>query len=110
MLMLLVVLEWKEAGRGIRKFLSRFGVAGLTVYLAEASMNSIVIVVVKKLIPGFYFTLYTSLIYGIITAVAYGFLLMWWERHNYKYGIEYLYIHLFKKIKSAKESKMGLDR
>lgn len=106
MLMLLAALNMKHADKGIRKFITRFGIAGLTPYLMEAAVNASLLRMGKTLVPGFRLSMYGSLAYGIATALVYGLLLVRWEKSGYRYGVEDLYVHLFKDIKSEKETKM----
>ncbi|OPL09410.1 MAG: hypothetical protein AVO33_00350 [delta proteobacterium ML8_F1] len=106
MLMLLAVLNMEQTEKGVRKFITRFGIAGLTPYLMEAAVNASLLRMAQILIPGFHLSMTFSLVYGILTAFVYGIFLVRWEKSGYRYGVEDLYVHLFKEIKSEKENKM----
>lgn len=105
-LMILSVLSMKTADRGIRRFITRFGIAGFTIYLLEPVVTSVLIKGIKAVLPDFEFTINISLAYAVLMATAYGIFLAWWERSGYRYGMDHLYTRLFKDVKSAKEEKM----
>ena len=106
MLMILGAASIKSVDRGLKRFITRFGIAGFTFYLFEPMVNSIVIKAIKTIKPGFEFSMNASLAYALMTAVTYGLLLALWEKSGYRYSVDYFYTRLFRGIKSAKTDKM----
>jgi len=92
----------------IPKFIYRFGVAGLTPFFLESIISAIIFRKLSFFIPGLSFGLKESLIYGFCLALMWGLLLILWEKKEYKYGIEYFYVRILKKLgSSAKEEKLA---
>jgi hypothetical protein len=90
------------------KFLYRFGVAGLTPFFLESIVSAIAFRKLSFFMPGLSFGIKESLIYGFCLAIMWGLLLMLWEKKEYKYGIEYFYVRILRKLgSSAKEEKLS---
>jgi hypothetical protein len=77
--------------RLVSRFFYRYGVAGFSVFFLESIVSGLIFNVLKMLIPGLSFNIIESLAYGLTLAVAWGILLIFWERVHYKYGLEYFY-------------------
>jgi hypothetical protein len=101
------ILEHKKLTR-FPKFFYRFGVAGLTPFFLESLVSAIVFRKLSFFMPGLSFDIKESLIYGFCLAIMWGLLLMLWEKKEYKYGIEYFYVRILRKLgSSAKEEKLS---
>lgn len=73
------------------RFITRFGVAGLTVFFIESVVSAVVFRVIKLIYPEVSFTISQALIYGICLSLLWGVILIFWEKTGYKYGLEYMY-------------------
>ncbi|MBW4258574.1 acyltransferase [Methanobacterium sp. YSL] len=80
----------------ITKFIRRFGHAGLTAFFWEQILSALLfaglnlIWVVEFNIPG-------ALLFGLVHLLIWGFILMAWERHQYRYSIEWLMSQVIEK-------------
>jgi len=79
------------------RFFSRFGVAGLTAFFLESIVSAIVYITIRQFIPNFSLDLMGALTYGFILAMIWGLWLIYWEKTNYRFGIEYWYTQILKK-------------
>jgi hypothetical protein len=75
----------------ISRFFYRFGVAGLTLFFIEQIVSSIIKQVLLWISPDLYLGLYQSIVLGLLIAILWGFVLILWQRKDYKYGLEYFY-------------------
>lgn len=102
--------ESVSAGRPkpfLQAFVYRFGVAGLTPFFLESMVSALVFRVIKVFLPDTRFDLGCALLYGFSLAVLWGFVLMLWEKKEYRFGIEYFYCRLLRRFgESAKEDKL----
>ena len=88
-------------------FINRFGVAGLTAFFFESVVSAVIFRVFRLFWPDLSLNLPGSLLYGFSLALLWGFLLMLWEKHHYKYGIEYVICRLMTPFgHSAKQDKL----
>lgn len=73
----------------VARFISRFGVAGLTPFFFEQIISALVFLVLSQFfilefnIPG-------AIVYGFVLALAWGGFLIIWERKKYRYGLEWM--------------------
>ena len=70
-------------------FINRFGVAGLTPFFFESILSAVIFRLLRLFLPDLSFGLGGSLLYGFLLAITWGFLLVLWEKKQYRYGIEY---------------------
>jgi len=88
-------------------FLRRFGVAGLTPFFFESIISAMVFRLLNLMNPGLQFSLSGSLMYGFCLAMSWGLFLIFWEKKQYRYGIEYYYSKIMNYYgKSAKHDKL----
>lgn len=114
MLLILISLRVMDFGKqstGLRqgiivKFITRFGVAGLTPFFLESVVSELVF---QGLNRSLHVTLNIgqALIYGTVMAILWGLLLIPWEKRSYRFSIEYFYGKLLKRLGgSEKERKL----
>jgi hypothetical protein len=72
-------------------FITRFGVAGLTVFFLESILSAIIFRLLQFVIPGLTFSISQALLYGFSLSLFWGIILIFWEKSGYKYGLEYIY-------------------
>jgi hypothetical protein len=91
----------------VSTFIYRFGVAGLTVFFLESVVSACIYRVLSLLIPGLHFGLFASLVYGLALALCWGFVLMLWEKVQFRYGLEHFYCWVLDRFgESEKKHKM----
>ncbi|MBA4364708.1 MAG: hypothetical protein C0398_01715 [Coprothermobacter sp.] len=90
-------------------FIYRFGVAGLTVFFLESVVSACIYRVLSLMIPGLHFGLFASLVYGFTLALCWGFLLILWEKVQFRYGLEYFYCSILDRFGES-EKKHKLNR
>lgn len=91
----------------VSKFIARFGVAGLSIFFIESTFSAMVARIIRTFIPTFSLDIAGSLLFGLSLAVFWGFVLILWEKKNYKYGIEYFIAKTLRKYgKSEKQEKL----
>lgn len=91
------------------KFITRFGVAGLTVFFFESILSAIIFRILKLAVPGISLNMTQALAYGCFLSILWGIVLIFWERTGYKYGLEYIYAKIVSLSgKSTKLEKLGL--
>ncbi len=88
------------------KFIKRFGVAGLTPFFFEQIVSALIFlginqfITLKLGIPG-------AILYGLLLTFGWGMFLMFWEKRQYKYGLEWGISTLVNKISpSSKKEKL----
>lgn len=73
----------------IVRFITRFGVAGLTPFFFEQVVSALIFLIINQFttlelnIPG-------AILYGFILALMWGFILMFWEKKQYCFGLEWV--------------------
>lgn len=88
-------------------FINRFGIAGLTAFFFESVVSAVIFRVLRLFKPDLSLNLPESLLYGFSLALLWGFLLIRWEKHHYKNGIEYAICGLMTPFgHSAKQDKL----
>lgn len=94
--------------RFITLFITRFGVAGLTVFFLESVISALVFRILKLIVPDISFDIQQALLYGLCLSIGWGIFLIFWERSNYKLGLEYFYGKMisFSSGKSTKLEKL----
>lgn len=93
----------------VSTFISRFGVAGLTVFYFESVVSACLHRLMTFFIPNLHFTLTASLIYGFVLAIGWGLFLMLWQRVQYRYGLEYYYCSILDHF-GGSEKKIRLNQ
>lgn len=90
----------------LTRFLTRFGVAGLTPFFFESLLSAFLFFLMTRVmnltlsIPG-------ALLYGLILALGWGFFLSWWQERSYRHGLEWLQAKLLSKLgHSSKRLKL----
>jgi hypothetical protein len=84
----------------ITRFISRFGVAGLSVFFIE-SVVSALIFRIMNLFVDVSFDIPGALLYGLTLALIWGVVLKYWEKKHYVYGIEYWISRILSKMGSS---------
>lgn len=90
----------------ITRFISRFGVAGLTPFFFEQIVSALLFMIINLFLT-IRFGIPGAILYGFILAITWGFFLMYWERKSYKYGLEWALVHLNPSFSSKKEKLEG---
>ena len=75
----------------LSRYLTRFGVAGLTVFFVESLLSEAVFGIIRRIDPTFTLDLAGAVLFGFCLAVVWGFVLLVWQRSGYRFGIEYAY-------------------
>ncbi len=89
-------------------FFRRFGIAGLTPFFLESIVSALMFRLLKVFFPELSFGLGAALAYGLLLALIWGGLLRIWERHGYRYGLEFLLCRLLEPFgHSAKADKLS---
>lgn len=89
----------------VTRFLTRFGVSGLTVFFLESIVSACIYRLILAIRPDTVFDLTQSLIYGFSLAIVWGIFLIFWEKSGYRFGLEYFYGKIVGK--SGKSTKMA---
>ncbi len=85
----LVVLDFKPKKIGvIGRFITRFGVAGLTPFFVEQVVSAFIFFLINQITP-VKFSIPGALLYGLFLALLWGFFLMLWEKKQYRFGLEW---------------------
>jgi hypothetical protein len=95
----LKVFDFRKSGvsgknsplRFITQFITRFGVAGLTVFFLESIVSALVFRALRLIVPGISLNITQALFYGFCLSIAWGIFLIFWEKTDYKFGLEYFY-------------------
>jgi hypothetical protein len=101
------VYDRKDGKKNIMShFIARFGVAGLTVFFIESVVSALIFKFINLFfdfslgIPG-------AILYGLSLAILWGFILYFWQKSQYKYGIEWMHSTLMSRFgKSSKLLKL----
>ncbi|MDO9629750.1 MAG: heparan-alpha-glucosaminide N-acetyltransferase domain-containing protein [Acholeplasmataceae bacterium] len=78
-------------------FLSRFGIAGLSVFFIESVVSALLFKFINLFfdfslgIPG-------AILYGLFLALLWGFVLYFWQKKQFKYGIEWIHSSIMNRI------------
>jgi len=97
----------KSPFRFIVRFITRFGVAGLTVFFLESIVSALVFRVLRLIVPGISLDITQALLYGFCLSIAWGIFLIFWERSGYKFGLEYFYGKI---VSSSSGNSSKLDK
>jgi len=97
----------KKTRRGrVSRFLSRFGMAGLTAFVFESVVAAIIYFVLNRLF-GFAPGMGGALLFGFVLALLWGLLFIFWEKKGYVYTIEWLRFGFLSRFhKSAKYERL----
>ncbi len=97
----------RASNRGkVSKFLSRFGVAGLTAFVLESVVAALIFVALNRLF-GFEPGMGGALLFGFVLALLWGLLFIFWEKKGYVYTIEWLRFGFLSRFhKSAKYERL----
>lgn len=87
------------------KFVTRFGVAGLTVFFVESIVSAFVFRFLRLMMPDLTLTMTQALIYGFTLSLFWGIVLILWEKTGYQYGLEYLYGKIVSKYSHSSKLK-----
>jgi hypothetical protein len=104
-LLALYVFDFKQVKfNPITRFIKRFGVSGLTPFFFEQITSAILFLIINQFItlkldiPG-------AILYGFIHVLMWGFILMAWEKKQYKYTTEWAYTSLLNRISPSSKHK-----
>ena len=91
---------WSKSHGWISQFFGRFGIAGLTPFFIESTVSALIF---KVLLAPFNVSLSIplALLFGFVMAILYGIMLIYWEKKQYKYGIEWAIITCSKRQKES---------
>ncbi len=77
----------------ISVFLSRFGVAGLSVFFIESMVSALLFKFINLFIT-FNLGIPGAILYGLFLGIVWGFVLYFWQKKQYRYGIEWIHSSL----------------
>ncbi len=90
-------------------FISRFGVAGLTVFFIESVVSALLFKFIN-LFFNFSLGIPGAMLYGLSLAIIWGFILYFWQKRQYKYGIEWIHSSILNQFgRSSKLQKLKGD-
>jgi hypothetical protein len=89
----------------LSRYLTRFGVAGLTVFFVESLVSEAVFGLIRRIDPNFSLDLAGAVLFGFCLAVLWGFVLMLWQRSGYRFGIEYAYTRAVKPFGGSQKAR-----
>jgi peptidoglycan/LPS O-acetylase OafA/YrhL len=99
-------LRTKRPSR-VTRFFRRLGVASLSVYFVESVVSALVFRGVRAAWPDFRMGMNEAVAAGLVFAIAWGVLLIAWEKTGYRFGLERLYCRAMRQVGgSAKEEKL----
>ncbi|PKM63890.1 MAG: hypothetical protein CVU96_05580, partial [Firmicutes bacterium HGW-Firmicutes-20] len=76
-------------------------------FFIESVVSAAIASTMRIFIPSLAFDIPGSLTFGLILALLWGVALIVWEKSGYKFGIEYFYTRVLKKVgDSAKADKL----
>lgn len=109
-LMGLNVFDFKDKkDNTVTRFFSRFGVAGLTPFFFEQIMSALIFLFINQFIK-LELGISGAILYGFILAITWGLFLIFWEKRQYKYGLEWAISSIVNKISpSSKKIKLAGD-
>jgi len=93
----------------VARFFIRFGQAGLTAFFWESVVAAMIWRLLKTVDPAFHLNIPAAIFFGLCLALAWGTILMAWEKIHYKGSIEYLYARAVSSIGgfSSKAGKLN---
>lgn len=72
----------------VSHFFSRFSKGGLTVFFVESVVSASIMGILRGLGFAVSLDLISALNFGLVYSLLWGFILMFWEKKHYRYGIE----------------------
>ena len=84
--------RWRKVIGWIVRFITRFGEAGLTAFFLESIVAALAWRLLNLVVPGISLGIGSSLLFGLVLALIWGFVLVLWQRSQYRGSIEYLYV------------------
>lgn len=108
-LLALYVFDFKHVKLNpVTRFIYRFGLTGLTPFFFEQLLSAIIFVIISQFVT-IKLNIPMALAYGFIHVLIWGFILMAWEKKQYKYSIEWMYSSLLNKV-SPSSKLMHLEQ
>lgn len=109
MLFILGMIKWFDVKQHkkacpVKTFVKRFGIAGLTPFFLESVVSAAIILLIRQFID-IEFSIPGAILYGVLMMICWGFLLMAWEKINYRYGIEWAHTQIVKRFGFSTKSK-----
>ncbi len=92
-------------GLNVLKWFSR---ASLTIYMLETTTSEIMRMIGLRLFPGWNETINGCLLFGASNILLWVLLLAMWQKADFRYGIEYFWVRLFKKLGKSSTKLEGL--
>lgn len=89
-------------GNVVSRFISRFGVAGLTPFFFEQIVSALLFFIINLLVT-VEFGIPGALLYGLMLALSWGYFLVLWEEKSYRYGLEWAMTRLNPTLSSKKD-------
>ena len=89
-------------GNVVSRFISRFGVAGLTPFFFEQIVSALLFFIINLLVT-VEFGIPGALLYGLMLALSWGYFLVLWEKKSYRYGLEWAMTRLNPTLSSKKD-------
>lgn len=110
MLLILLVLKVYDFGKNkslnvISRFFLRFGIVSLTVFFIESVISAAIASSMRWLISDLFFDIPKALLYGLSLALLWGVFLKFWQKADYRYGLEYWYTKILKGSMKADKLK-----
>lgn len=94
----------------LTRFISRFGVSGLTPFFLEQIISALIFLLMRQLF-NIQFGMIGAILYGFSLALAWGVFLIFWEKKQYKYGIEWAMSKMLNQFSpSSKLKKLAGER
>jgi hypothetical protein len=91
----------------LARFFRRLGIAGLSIYFVESVVSALVFRGIRAAWPSFHLGMYEAVAAGLVFAIAWGLVLIAWEKTGYRFGLERLYCRTMRLFGgSAKEAKL----
>jgi hypothetical protein len=111
LMILLAIKVFDHSKKGCRnpitRFLSRYGVAGLTPFFLESVVSAVIFFLLNLITP-LHLSIPGALLYGLCLALLWGFFLMAWQKIDYRYGLEWMHSHLVSRWgSSSKKAKLA---
>jgi hypothetical protein len=93
----------------ITRFISRFGVAGLSVFFIESVVSVLIYQIIRAFVD-ISLNIPFALCYGLVLALLWGIFLKYWEKKHYVYGIEHWISRILSRYgNSSKSRKLNGD-
>ena len=111
LVLLALRLDRKERKKGpVVRFFSRYGVAGLTPFFLESVVSALIFLLVN-LVVRFEPSIPGAILYGLVLALLWGLFLIFWEKREYRYGLEWVRASILAKTgTSSKLETLSGDR